>query len=63
MTDLGFASCKADPDIWIWRALKPDGAEYYECVIFYVGDALPVSLDPKFILHSTLYVAGRKVGL
>jgi hypothetical protein len=50
MTDLDFASCRADPDVWMRRATKPDGSHYYEYVLFYVDDALAVSLDPKSIL-------------
>ena len=50
MTDLGFESCKADPDVWLRLAYKPDGEPYYEYVLFYVDDALAVSLDPKSIL-------------
>ena len=30
MSDLGFHSCMANPDIWMWRATKPDGSYYYE---------------------------------
>jgi hypothetical protein len=50
MTDLGFESCKADPDVWIRRPSKPDSTQCYEYVLFYVDDALTISLDPKFIL-------------
>jgi hypothetical protein len=51
MTDLGFTSCKADPDVWMQRALKPDGSFYYEYVLYYVDDALAICLDPKSILQ------------
>ena len=27
--DISFISTKADPDVWICLAVKPDGAEYY----------------------------------
>ena len=50
MSDLGFHLCKADPDVWMRRATKPDGLYYYEYVLFYVDDALPISLDPKSTL-------------
>jgi hypothetical protein len=33
MTDLGFTSCKADPDVWMRKATKPDGTYYYEYVL------------------------------
>ena len=28
--DLKYMSTKADPDVWIKPAVKPDGSEYYE---------------------------------
>ena len=34
--DLGYMPTKADPDVWIKPAVKPDGSEYYEIVLCYV---------------------------
>ena len=31
--DIGYTHSKADPDVWIRPAVKPDGSEYYEMVI------------------------------
>ena len=50
--DIGFKPTKADPDIWIHLAVKPDGSEYYEYIMCYVDDILSVSLDAKSILQS-----------
>ena len=50
ITDLGFESCKADPDVWMQRASKPDGSYYYKQVLFYVDNTLAISLDPKSVL-------------
>jgi hypothetical protein len=29
----GFTSCKADPDLWLKPATKPDGSKIYEYVL------------------------------
>ena len=50
--DIGFKPTKADPDVWIHLAVKPDGSEYYEYIMCYVDDILSVSLDTKSILRS-----------
>jgi hypothetical protein len=47
LTDMGYASTKADPDVWIRAAFKPDGFEYYEMVLVYVDDILHLSHDIK----------------
>lgn len=44
--DLGYKPTKADPDVWIRPAVKPDGFEYYELVLCYVDDVLGISDDP-----------------
>jgi hypothetical protein len=40
LRDAGFKSCKADPDVWLRAAQKPDGTEIYEYVLCYVDDIL-----------------------
>ena len=52
LRDIGFKPTKADPDVWIHLAVKPDGSEYYEYIMCYVNDILSVSLDAKSILRS-----------
>jgi hypothetical protein len=47
LTDLGYSSTRADPDVWIRAAFKPDGTEYYEMVLVYVDDILHLSHDVK----------------
>ena len=51
LRDAGFESCKADPDVWMRKAVKPDGFKYWEYVLCYVDDVLAVSHDPKKILE------------
>jgi len=40
MNHLHFLSCKADPDVWMRKAAKGDGSEYWEYVLLYTNDAL-----------------------
>eukprot|EP00546_Thalassionema_frauenfeldii_P011242 CAMPEP_0178914742 /NCGR_PEP_ID=MMETSP0786-20121207/11610_1 /TAXON_ID=186022 /ORGANISM="Thalassionema frauenfeldii, Strain CCMP 1798" /LENGTH=122 /DNA_ID=CAMNT_0020587715 /DNA_START=1251 /DNA_END=1619 /DNA_ORIENTATION=- len=47
---MGFQSSRADPDAWMRRAVKPDGAPYYECVCACVDDILCSSVKPDLIL-------------
>jgi hypothetical protein len=48
--NIGYVPTKADPDVWLRPAVKPNGFEYYEVVLCYVDDVLSVSDDP----HTTL---------
>ena len=50
--DIGFKPTKADPNVWIHPAVKPDGSEYYEYIMCYINDILSVSHDAKSILQS-----------
>ena len=52
LTEMGFTSSIADPDVWLRRAaIKADGDEYYEFVLMYVDNILAISVDPKGILE------------
>ena len=44
--DIGYTPSKADSDVWIRPVVNPDGAEYYEMVIFYLDDVLEISYMP-----------------
>ena len=50
--DIGFKQTKADPNVWIRPAVKPDRTKYYEYIMCYVDDILTVSHDAKSILQS-----------
>ena len=50
LMDTGYRPTKANPDVWLRPAVKPNGFEYYELVLCYVDDILAMSHDP----HSTL---------
>ena len=54
MSHLGFEPCKADPDLWMRKAVKrSDGTGYWEYVLLYVDDALCVC-------HRSIEVLERK---
>jgi Reverse transcriptase (RNA-dependent DNA polymerase) len=52
LTELGFKSCKVDPDVWYRAATKVNGFEYYEYLLTYVDDCLIVSHEPKRIIST-----------
>jgi hypothetical protein len=48
MTNMGYKSCLADPDVWYRSSVRgTDNHEYYEYVLIYVDDILCMSHDPK----------------
>jgi hypothetical protein len=49
--DIGYVPTKADPDVWLRPATKPDGFEYFEIALCYVDDVLAVLHDPKSTLQ------------
>ena len=42
MTELGFQSCKADPNVWFRPSIKSDGTEYYQYLLIYTDDILAI---------------------
>ena len=44
--ELGYTPTKADPDVWLRKAVKAYGFQYYEMVLCYVDDVLCISDDP-----------------
>jgi Reverse transcriptase (RNA-dependent DNA polymerase) len=54
LTDLGYTSTKADPDVWIRAQVKPDGFGYYEMVLVYVDDTMVLSHEPKQTMRMLL---------
>ena len=62
--DLGYKPTKADPDVYIRPAVKPDGFKYYEYVLCYVDDVLCVSDRPDITMDGiqrTFKFKGDKV--
>jgi hypothetical protein len=62
LTEVGYESTKADPDVWIRPAVKPNGFEYYEMLLVYVDDIFVVVFDPKLTMDAIgkLYRARRE---
>jgi Reverse transcriptase (RNA-dependent DNA polymerase) len=40
LQDLGYTSSKADPDVWMHKAVRTDGHKYHEMLSVYVDDIL-----------------------
>ena len=50
--DIGFRPSKADPDVWLRLAVKPNSQTYYKYILCYVDDILSVSFNATSILNS-----------
>jgi hypothetical protein len=46
MHDMKYERCKADHDVWLRPAVKPDGFAYYEYVLIFVDDILHLLHNP-----------------
>ena len=53
MAYLGFTSCKADPDVWMRKAIGKHG-NHWEYVLLYTDDALVVAENPNKILREEI---------
>ena len=54
MEEMGFISCKADPDVWLRPALKSNGVEYYQYILLYTDDILAIMEEPERFLREEL---------
>ena len=55
MEHLKFKPCKADPDVWMRKAVKPnDGTEYWEYILLYVDGAICCSMASGDVLEKEL---------
>ena len=50
--DMEYKPIKADPDVWIKPATKPDGTMSYETVLVYVDDILHVSHSTEPVMKT-----------
>ena len=51
MRELGYTSCKADPDLWIKPETRPDdNVRYYSYILCYVDDILCIHHDAMTVL-------------
>jgi hypothetical protein len=54
MRHLDFASCPADPDVWMRPTKRSDGPDYYEYIMLYTNDVLVVSDNAEQVLRNEL---------
>ena len=54
MWHIGFKSCPADPDIWMWPAKHSDGHEYYEYILLYTADTMAISENAESVFRNEL---------
>ena len=59
LRELGYKPTRADPDVWLRPARKPDGFEYYEMVLVYVDDILHLSHHRRIEENKTMQAVGR----
>ena len=64
MVQLDFKSTRADPDVWIRAAVRPDGGKYYEMIFAYVDDILALSHnETKVITRITSFYKAKEVSI
>jgi hypothetical protein len=51
LTQVGFTSSKADPDVWMQKNKRPDGLTYWEYTLCYVDDILVISHEPMQVMN------------
>ena len=54
MTKLGFKSCYADLDVWIYESTNNYGKEVYEYVLLYTDDCVVISMDGMHIIWNEI---------
>jgi hypothetical protein len=62
LRELGYRPSESDPDVWLKRAVKPDGFLYYKYMLVYVDDVLHVAHDPKVDMEAINKVYRLKDG-
>jgi hypothetical protein len=51
MRQMGYSSCKADPDLWLKAVTRPDdNVRYYTYILCYVDDILCIHHDPMSVM-------------
>jgi len=51
MDEMGFSSCKTDPDVWMRVSVRADGSSYYQYVLLYTDDILVIIEKPERFLQ------------
>jgi hypothetical protein len=51
MRQMGYSSCKTDPDLWLKAMTKPeDNVHYYAYILCYVDEILCIHHDPMSVM-------------
>ena len=50
MSELGYSSCKLDPDVWIIGCTKTNGTGFNEYILFYFENILCISNKPREVI-------------
>jgi hypothetical protein len=51
MRQMGYTSCKADPDLWLKSVTRPeDSVRYYAYILCYVDNILCIHHDPMSVM-------------
>ncbi len=52
MPQMGYTSCKADPDLWLKAVTRPeDNVRYYAYILCYVDNILCIHHDPMSVMN------------
>ena len=62
LRDLGYVSSKADPNACLKAETKPDGTEYYACVLVYINDVINLHHDNATFINCLSEVYRLKDG-
>ncbi len=55
MHQMGYTSCKADPDLWLKAVIRPeDNVHYYAYILCYVDDILCIHHDPMSVMNEII---------
>ena len=61
MEDMGFQSCKSDPDVWLRPAVKQNGTDYYQYVLLYTDYILDIMEEPETFIRKDLFSQSVKI--
>jgi hypothetical protein len=62
LQDICYTSTKADPDIWLRKAVKDNRFEYYDILFVYIDDILALSHRTKDAIHQITEFQRAKAG-
>ena len=62
LQDLGYLSTKANPDVWIHKAIRDDGHPYYKMLFVYVDNILALSHQSEMAIMEIMQFFTAKEG-